>query len=441
MECGNVVSRRRFLRGAVAGSAFVLVSRHVLGGPGVSPPSEKLNIAGVGIGGVGKAYISSVASENIAALCDVDAEYSAPVFGEYPKAKIYNDYRVMLDKQKDIDAVVIGTPDHTHAVIAVEAMRRGKHVYCAKPLTRRVYESRVLTEEARKAGVATQMSTQMNASEDHRLLEEWIGDGAIGDVSEVHIWSNRPIWPQGIDRPKDKPATPEGLDWDLWLGPAPWRPYHPAYVPSNWRGWWDFGTGALGDMGCHGFDPIVKALKLGAPTSVQASSTAVNKETYPSGSIVHYDFGARGERCAVQVTWYDGGLMPRRPAELEEGRKMSDGNGGILFVGSEGKILCGGVGNSPRLIPEMRMKEYVKPDKTLWRSPGHYKEWIIACKGGRPAAVNFDYGGPLTETVLLGNLAIRTKKKLYWDAENMKIVNDSEANALLRAPYREGWKL
>jgi len=430
------ISRRDFM---AAAAAFTIVPSGVLGRSSNVPPSRKLNIAGVGVGGVGRAYIQGVGSENIAALCDVDEKYAANTYKRYPRAKIYRDFRTMLEKEKNIDAVVIGTPDHTHAVIASMAIKMGKHVYCAKPLTRTIYEARMLTQAARKAKVCTQMSVQSDASEAQRILCEWIWDGAIGPVREVHVWSNRPIWPQGIERPKDTPPVPAGLDWDMWLGPAPYRPYHPAYVPFKWRGWWDFGTGALGDMGCHTFAHIARALKLKHPTSIHASSTKLFPETAPSASIVHYDFSAREGMPAVKMTWYDGGLKPRRPARLEDSRRL--GAEGLIFIGEQASMLCGFTGESPRLIPETRMKQYKRPPKTLPRSIGHYEEWIEACKGGKPAGCNFDIGGPLTEMTLLGNIAIRTGKKLNWDGENMKITNVPEANDYLHYEYRRGWTL
>jgi predicted dehydrogenase len=446
---------RRELLGVSASAiaSFMIVPRHVLGGAKYEPPSEKLNIAGIGVGGMGAHDLKEMGSENIVALCDVDSKYAAETFKRYPKARKYKDFRKMLDKQKDIDAVMIATPDHTHAVAAMTAIKMGKHVYCEKPLTYSVYEARKLTQAARAAQVATQMGSQGHASESIRLLCEWIWDGAIGDVYEVHAWTPHPVWPQGIDRPKERPAVPETLDWDLWLGPAPYRPYHPCYLPGIWRGWWDFGTGGLGDMGCHILDHIVWSLKLSAPISVESShSTFVpegvnwdkprNLETYPRASIVTYRFAARGSFGPLKLIWYDGGLMPARPEELEDGRKMGDRHGGAIYVGNEGKILCGSHGaNGLRLIPEAKMQAYQKPQKTLPRSIGHRQEWIEACKGGKAAGANFNYAGPLTETVLLGNIALRTGEKLYWDSENLKVTNVPEANNHIHREYRKGWSL
>ena len=390
------ISRRDFLGGAATVAAFTIVPRNVLGGPRHKPPSEKLNIAGIGVGGQGSGDIGNVSSENIVALCDVDWKRAAGTFRRYADAKKYHDFRRMLDKEdKNIDAV----------------------------------------------------GNQGQASEGTRLMCEYIWDGAIGPVREVHVWTDRPLrglssvyWPQGVERPTERPSVPETLDWDLWLGPAPNRPYHPAYLPFNWRGWWDFGTGALGDIGCHSIDPIFRALKLGHPMSVEATSTLVNKETYPVASVVNYQFPARGDMPPVKLSWYDGGMRPRRPDELENGRRL--GTGGVLFVGEAGKML------GERLIPESRMKEYKRPAQMIPRSPGHHKEWIQACKGGKPAGSNFDHAGPLAEAVLLGNVALRPELKekmnqtrLLWDGPNLKITNISEANKFLRREYREGWTL
>jgi predicted dehydrogenase len=407
-------------------------------------PNEKLNIAGVGVGGMGGVDIDNLAAtENIVALCDVDDAHASHTFQKHPNAKVYRDYRVMLEKEKDIDAVVVGTPDHQHAIISMTAIQLGKHVYCEKPLTHNIHEARVLAEAARKAKVATQMGNQGQASPEARLVAELIWDGAIGTVREIHGWCNRnpSISPRGMARPQGSTPVPPTLDWDLWLGPAASRPFvEHVYQPFVWRGWWDFGTGVLGDIGCHNFSAIFKALKLGPPTSVEATSTAaqcppeVNNESAPTASIVHYQFPAVGDRPAVTLTWWDGGLMPNRPEELEPDRQMGGGDG-MLYVGDKGKML------NHRLIPEARMKEYGVPPKKLERSPGHYIEFINACKGGDPAGANFDFAGPLTEAVLLGNIAIRTQKKILWDSPSMTVTNVPEANALVNPPYREGWSL
>jgi predicted dehydrogenase len=441
------ISRRGFMSAAATAATFTIVPRHVLGGARHVPPSEKLNIAGVGIGGRGEGDLDEVGSENIVALCDVDDKCAAKVFKKYPNAQKYHDFRKMLDKEKNIDAVVIATPDHNHAVVSMAAIKRGKHVYCEKPLAHSIYEVRKVTEAAREAGVATQLGNQGQASEATRLACEFIWAGAIGPVHEVHSWCNRPISPRGIERPKDTPPVPETLNWELWLGPAPYRPYNPCYLPFTWRGWWDFGSGVLGDIGCHQFVSIFRALKLGYPTSVNASSSnfyepaAVTEETAPKASIVRYDFPAREGMPPVKLTWYDGGLMPDRPDELEEGLRFGEPDDN-LYIGEKGKIL------GHRLLPESRSKEYGKPPKVLPRSPGHHKEWINACKGGEPAGSNFDVAGPLTEVVLLGNVAVRMGQqlyekglKLYYDGPNMKVTNLPEANKYIRSEYREGWSL
>jgi hypothetical protein len=349
----------------------------------------------------------------------------------------------MLEKEdKNIDAVTVATPDHIHAVASMMAMKMGKHVYCEKPLTHSIYEARMLTEAARKYKVATQMGNGGRSDEGVRLICEWIWAGAIGPVREVHVWTDRPVWPQGIDRPEETSPVPSTLDWDLWLGPAPYRPHvgNETYYPFVWRGWWDFGTGALGDMACHFIDPAFWALNLGHPTSVRAMSTSVNSETAPSASVIEYEFPARQNMPPVKLTWYDGDLKPPLPAELEPGRSLR--GGGSLFVGDDGKLLCRGSGTSPRLIPESRMKAYERPPKTIPRiEGGHHQDWLRACKDGKPACSNFDNAGPLTEMVLLGNVAVRAGRKIYWDGPNMRCTNLPEANQYLRREYRAGWTL
>jgi predicted dehydrogenase len=330
------------------------------------------------------------------------------------------------------------------------ALKHHKAVYCEKPLTRTVYEARALTKAAGEAGVATQMGNQGMAFEGNRQIKEWLADGVIGPVREVHVWSDRPThrgklplwWAQGVERPTDTPPVPPQLDWDLWLGPAPWRPYHPAYVPFRWRGWWDFGSGGLGDMGIHNLAPVFDALKLGAPVSVHTSSTPVFKESVPLACCVHYQFGARGRLPPVTVHWYDGGILPPRPEELEDDRPL-DPEDGILFVGAQGKMLVEGWGGEkPRLIPEAFNKSYRRPAPSLPRSIGHYEEWIKACREGTPTASAFSFAGPLTEAVLLGMVSVRLGgEKLLWDPAKLKVTNVSEANDLLHYPYRQGWEL
>jgi predicted dehydrogenase len=320
-------------------------------------------------------------------------------------------------------------------------MKRGKHVFCQKPMTHTVVEARRLGEVARGNGVSTQVAVGNQASEDTRVLCEMIWAGAIGPVREVINWSSRPFWPQGLDRPKESHPVPEGLDWNLWLGPAPERPFHRAYLPFVWRGWHDFGCGALGDMGCYSFDTIFRVLKLGAPASVEATSTERHAETFPQASIIHWSFPARGEMPAVRLTWYDGGLKPPRPEELDAGRSLDAE--GLLFIGDKGTILCGFNGGRPRLIPEAKMKAFEPPPKTLPRSPGNDREWLDAIKGGKtkPGA-NFEFSATVTETLLLGNVALRVAgQKLLWDGASGQVTNLADANKHLHFESRQGWSL
>ncbi|MBG0859989.1 MAG: Gfo/Idh/MocA family oxidoreductase [Bacteroidales bacterium] len=446
----NRISRRGFIGTSTAALAgFTIVPGYAVSGLGHRAPSDKLNIAGIGIGGMGRNNIANVAkTENIAALCDVDwGEASARVFKIYPNAVQYKDYRIMLDKQKDIDAVIVATSDHTHAIISMEAMKRRKHVFTQKPLTHTVYESRVLAKAAKEYKVATQMGNQGQAGDGPRRLREMIWDGVIGQVREVHVWTDRPnnglfrtYWPQGVARPDDTSPVPPTLDWDLFIGPAPMRPYHPAYHPFKWRGWWDFGVGALGDIGCHSFDPVFRALKLKYPLTIQAVSTIVNDETYPLSSIIRYEFPAREGMVPVTLTWYDGGIRPFNIPELEEGMQM--GTGGTLFVGDKGKIL------DDKILPAALRNSYKPPTPYIPSSPGHEEEWILACKGGEPAGSNFDWAGPLTETVLLGNIALRRALKeklstqiLKFDPEKFSFPDMPEADQYLHCEYRQGWNL
>jgi predicted dehydrogenase len=440
------INRRQFIgRSAAAAAGIIIVPRSVLGGPGFTPPSDKLNIACIGVGGMGHRDTKGVATENIVALCDVDDMQAAESYEMFPKAKRFKDFRILLEEMEDeIDAVTVSTPDHTHAVIAAMAMKMGKHAYVQKPLTHSIFEARMLAKIAREEGVKTQMGNQGHASEGARLINEWIWDGAIGDVHEVHCWTNRPVWPQGIDRPQETPSKPPSLAWDLWLGPAPWRYYHPAYVPFSWRGWWDFGTGVIGDMGAHIIDQPFWALKLHHPESVQATSTAYNDETFPQASIITLNFPAREQMPPVKLKWFDGGLLPPRPDDLEQGRMMGNAGGGVIFYGDKGKLMCSVYGDNPRLIPESSMRAYPKPDKTIPRSPGIREEWIAAIKNDGQTTSNFEYAGLLTESMLLGNIAIKHAHKnmiFEWDYEGMKITNDQEANQMVRREYRSGWSL
>jgi predicted dehydrogenase len=461
-------TRRQFLRAGAALTAATIVPRYILGGPGFTPPSEIINIAVIGTGGRGKQLTTEMMRHpdvRVVAIADpndradyerfyyrrtagrlvvkelIETQYAAKkAAGEYAGCRDYVDFRVLLDKEKEIDAVVVATPDHAHAVTTLAAIRLGKHVYCEKPLARTIEEVRRVTEEARRARVATQMGNQGNSSEGIRLATEWIQAGAIGDVTEVHSWSHTGGWSEEYtDRPSDQPQVPEGLDWNLWLGPIPERPYHPAYAPYNWRGWWQFGTGAIGDMGCHNIDPAVAALDLVAPSTIEASSTALNKETVPRASIIRYEFPGRGGRPPVKLTWYDCGLYPPRPDELPAGEKLD--RNGIIFVGTKGKIIMGGWSRDPRLLPAERAKSFTAPPKTLRRVASHDRAWLDAVKGGPTASSNFDYAGPLTEIVLLGNVALRAGEKLVWDAKALRATNCAAADEFIRAEYRSGWTL
>jgi len=437
-EQNGKLSRRDFMGAAVATAAvFTIVPRSVLGGPRHIPPSEKLNVACIGVGGQGGGDVRQVSRENIVAFCDVDWKHAAGTFKRFPYVKKYRDFRKMLDEEgKNIDAVTVSTPDNTHAVAAMMAIKMGKHVYCQKPLAHDIFEVRQLTEAARKYKVMTQMGIQIHAENTVKLVVEIIKSGMIGKVRKVDIFSNK-NWGGG-SRPKEGEPVPETLDWDLWLGPAPWRPYHRVYLPGNWRRWWDFGTGTLGDMGCHIIDPVFWALDLGYPVSVEAHPGEFSNETYPQKTVVRWEFPARGKLPAVTVTWYDGVNRPFLPKGLEPGRKLP-GQGG-LYYGEKGTILAPHMGG-PRLIPESKMKGFKPPEPFLPRGVNHYQEWIRACKGGPKPLANFDYSGPLTETILLGNIAARAGRKLFWDGPNFKVTNAPEANEYLKREYREGWRL
>jgi predicted dehydrogenase len=457
MSAEAKISRRQFVAGSAAAAAMSIVPAHVLAKAGRLSPSGTIQIAAVGIGGVGHGQIRSISQQpntKIVALCDVDDVYAKKTFDVFPEARRYRDFRQMLDAEGDkIDAMYCGTPDHTHAVITMPALKKGKHVCCVKPLTRTVHENRALAEASRQAGVATQVTASANTSDGACRLCEMIWDGAIGDVREVHCWSNRPLWPQGMMRPPGQDPVPQTFDWDLWIGPAAMRPFkdkwpdghlaleqlfsrnpRPAvYHPWNFRGWWDFGTGALGDMGCHHFNTVYRAMKLTYPTRVGASSTKVQAETAPLASVVTYEFAAREGMPPLRLFWYDGGLKPPRPEQLEPGRDLpAEGN---MYVGEKGTILEG------RIIPESRMKAYTQPPKTLKRRPGTWAEWVEAIRGGEPAGCNFDQATLITEAVLLGNIAIRTGKTLDYDGQAARFTNNDAANEYLKQPYRSGWSL
>ena len=451
------LSRREFVGAAAAFAAFTYVPKRVLGWAGGDSANNKLNIAGIGVGGRGAEDLKECENENIVALCDVDLAHAGSTLKRYPNARVYRDFRRMLEKEdKNIDAVVIGAPDHIHAPAAIMAMRMGKHLYCEKPMAHTIFEARRMTEVAKETGVVTQMGNQGHGGEGLRLCREFIEDGAIGTVREVHVWSDRAgtperaWWPQGIDRPKGSVPVPETLDWNLWLGPARWRPFAKfpnsqgelvGYCPFNWRGWWDFGCGALGDMAVHNADPAFFSLDLDAPTAVEAQTSEVKDETLPVWNIIRYEFPAKGDRSAVRMTWYDGSKLPPRPEELEKERRME--SNGILFVGDKGRLLGPSHAGPPRLIPESRMQEYGRPPRILSRSVGHHKEWIQACKDNNPegALAGFAYSGPFTESLLVGNLAVRLQRRVEWDSKTMRSPNCPEADNYITKFYRYGWTL
>lgn len=403
-------------------------------------PNEKLNVAWVGVGGQGNGDIDQMARENVVALCDVDEKYAAKAYAKYPKAAQYTDFRKMLEERKDIDAVGISTPDHNHAVIAVMAMKMGKHVYCQKPLAHSPQEARVMTEVARQQKVVTQMGNQGHASSNSFRAVELIQSGAIGPVHEVHVMTDRPKgwWPQGVDRPAEAQPVPPGLDWDLWLGPAAERPFNKAYLPFVWRGWWDFGTGALGDMACHLMDVAFWSLKLSYPTAVETEGDILKPDSAPTWMICHYDFPARGDMPPVRMTWYDSGKRP--PADVLEGQDLKPDFNGSIFVGGKGKLLVPHQSN-PVLLPEAKFKDYKAPEPYLKRSPGHYLEWIEACKNNGPTGTSFDYSGPFTEAMLLGNVAFRVGQKIEYDAANLRATNCPAAEQYIKYHFRKGWTL
>jgi predicted dehydrogenase len=404
-------------------------------------PLERLNFACIGVQGMGSSDSSDAGKNgNVVALCDIDDLRMAKKAREFPKAEKFNDYRKMLDDLGDkIDAVTISTPDHHHAPAAIRALKLKKNVFCQKPLTWSLYEARTLRETAKKMGVATQMGNQGTAGSGLRESVEIVRAGDIGQVKEVHIWTNRPVWPQALGRPTDKPAVPANIHWDLFLGPAPERAFHPAYQPFKWRGWLDFGTGALGDMACHTMNMPVMALDLFDPISVQAETSGIyENETYPKWSVITYEFAARGDFAPLKMTWYDGGKSP--DLALLQGAKKT--NSGALLVGEKGSLYSGGdYGGSYQLLPTNKFVGYKKPEQSLPRSPGHFKEFADACRGGAPAMSNFDYAGRLTETVVLGNLSLFVDKKVMWDAKNLKATNAPELAKVIKRDYREGWEV
>jgi predicted dehydrogenase len=515
------LTRRSFItQVAAGGAAFSIVPRHVLG-RGLVAPSDTLNIAAVGVGGMGRGNLINLASQNIVALCDVDWGYAGKAFDRLdsdiknarnrleqgpppprpgrapaefdpakitaqiegmvrlkdehlPRAKRYQDFRQMLDRQKDIDAVVVATPDHMHATIALAAMDLGKHVYVQKPLTTSIHEARQLARKAAETKVATQMGNQGHSFNDARKAVEYVWAGAIGEVREVHIWTNRPLgfWPQGVPRPEPlkTPAetlrwngpgvnarlaaamagsypVPDSLAWDLFLGGAPSVPYHPIYHPFNWRGWTDWGVGAIGDMGAHLIDHSMWALKLGLPTSIETVSAPFNGATYPQATLTFYEFPARENLPPVKLTWYDGGLKPTRPEELGPGGggiedELSQ-EGGALLIGTKGKLLHETYGLRPRLLPKSLHESFGTPPQKLPRiaRESHEMNWVDAAKGKVEVSCPFEYAARLTEVMLLGIVALRAGKKISYDGAEMRVTNAPQANAFLRREYRQGWAI
>lgn len=467
-------SRRTFLRNSsMAAAGFFIVPRHVLG-KGYIAPSDRLLLAAIGAGGMGESGLNEFTKSPkvaVSALCDVSEKAAANSRKKFPNAPFYRDFREMLAKEKkNIDAVYIATPDNTHAVATLAAMQLGKHVYTQKPLTHDIYEARVLTEAAKKYKVVTQMGNQGGSGDGVRRTKELIDAGLIGEVSRVDCWTNRPVWPQGIPTPSGKFDIPSELSWDLWIGPAKMIDYNPAYLPFNWRGWWAFGTGALGDMACHIMDPVFRCLPIDYPSEVEASVATIWKEmwndspnldAFPPSTIIHLTYPRKTGNGTIKVSWYDGGLLPQRPDELLPEEAFGNWDGGVLFTGSKGKLLADCYGANPRLLPTTRMLEQL-PAPTIPRVPeGHYVQWIEACLkgyGNAQTSSPFEFAGPFTESILIGNLAIRSfltknpnlkgwddkylgRKKLLWDARNMKITNYDEANQFVRRQYREGWEL
>jgi len=524
-ETKKGVSRRHFIEtAAITGAGIAIVPRHVLG-RGFTPPSDLLNIACVGIGGMGRNNMRAVGSQNIVALCDVDWDYAGKSVDRFtqdleqrrtpqgggrggqnaqpnpdpvrqgepvetlqrlveqlPKAKRYTDYREMLSQQKDIDAVIIATPDHMHATIASAAMDLGKHVYVQKPLTWSVEEARLLAKKAKDKKIATQMGNQGHSGAESRTTVEYLQEGAIGDIKEVHVWTNRPLgyWPQGLPRPGGTATgangaplawngpgvekrlaaaiggnypVPDKLNWDLFLGVAPRVDYHPVYHPFNWRGWVDWGQGALGDMGAHLIDFPFWALELGMPTSIETISTPFNGVCYPNSTTTYFEFAARGSKPAVKLTWYDGGMMPPRPVEFSDemvadrnGRMVYKeqfaGEGGVMYFGSKGKLLHDTYGYKPRLLPQKLHESYGLPKQKIKRiQTTHEMNWVEAAKGTTEASSPFEYAARLVEVMLLGVVSLRAGSKIYYDAENMRVTNSPSANDFLRRDYKNGFKL
>ena len=472
MDAKLGISRRHFIATTTAAAAgFTIVPRHVLGGPRFVAPSDKVNVAIIGAGGQGRTNARALFQEpncQIIALADPAEEWDlsgwyfggksgrGPVHAEIEKhyaeetpnhsCAVYEDFRAMLEKEKAIDAVLIATPDHLHAYASILAMKSGKHVYCEKPLTHNVNEARLVARIAKETGVATQMGNQGRSSEGHRQTIEWLKDGAIGAVREVHAWSGGPRMARAqAQGPRQGPATkPAGLNWDLWLGPRADRPYDGKYAPFVWRNWWEFGGGTLPDMGLHNFDPAFNALGLDTPITIEATTSDVDPERSVGAHLVTWQFGATADHGPLPVRWYDGGLRPPVPLGVDPDdarQRLGDAGNGLLVVGEKGSLTCPGWSGMPRLLPYERHLAYQRPPKTLPRVAGHHADWLQACMGGTPACSNFEYGARLTEFILLGNIALRSAKVIKWDAAAMKATNVPAAQPFIEGSYRKGWEL
>lgn len=460
-------SRRTFIKhSAAAAASLTIVPRHVLGGPGQVAPSDKVNIAIVGAGGQGRSNLRPlfeqpdaqiIAVADPAEYFDLERFYFKGMAGRKPVRELierhyaqatpnfrcaeYVDFREMLDREPAIDAVLCATPDHLHAYVSVLAMRAGKHVYCEKPLTHNIWEARLVARVAKETGVATQMGNQGHSTDTMRETVELLRAGTIGTVREVHAWVPAGRWnPTLLGRPQETPLVPAGVNWDLWLGPREPRPYHPAYFPVAWRDFWDFGGTNIEDFGCHELDSSCWAFDLSAPSTVDFSPAGpMDADICPHGCLGEYRFEARGPQQALTVRWYDGGLRPHVPETLLEGQPLIPR--GVLFIGDRGAILTGGAGGTPRALPESRFGGLSKPAPTLPRSQGHHRDWLDACKGGPPASSHFEYGARLTELALLGALSLRLQRRIDWDAERMEARGLTEADRIIREPYRAGWEL
>jgi len=459
------ISRRKFIAASAGAAAFSIVPSHVLGRGGNVAPSEKVNIAVIGCGGQGRTNIKRLFSEKdaqVIALADPTAAASYKGFyyrgyaGREPvkqlvekhyrksnpnfKCNGYSDFRVMFEKEKDIDAVLVATPDHWHAYATVTAMKLGKHVYCEKPMAHNIWEARQMAKVAAQMKVATQMGNQGRSSGGHPLMREMIADGAVGTVKEVQAWSSGRGRIQHKGRPTEKMEVPSGMDWNMWLGPREPRPFSSEYAPYTWRNWWAFGGGKLADIAIHHFDSAWTELASSkSPVWIEGTTAFIDNETTSYNNQVTWMYNKTDKQPAVKFSWYDGDLMPERPEELDERRKW--GGNGVMVIGDKGKILGGGWSHGARLIPETKMKDYKKPERTLERSKGHHRNWLDGCKTGSNTVSNFDYAAKLTEFILLGNVAVRAGKRIYWDSKNMKVKGMPELDTIIREPYVSKWDL